>query len=279
MKKWIIFGMMMLMCIAPVHADVLAMPLDDEFFREHMDECPDVQKYAMPSKEVKLYSAPNSNTVIGTWPANTELFLDFSYTDPETNEIWYIHEFVLDGENRYAWFKSDHLEILYGEFDFFDEYKEELVDDSTEMKIEASEGYVVLWMYPNSDQVEIFLDVWYAQTGGLKSTRTYVDEQNVTWYDVFCLDAHVSGWMNGQEMTVEVADPENYRHAVVYNRPEGAEEIVQPDETIVATPEPTVDPVAEVVEAESNHNTIIGALVIGVCVMTGILAKMFWKKK
>lgn len=272
MKKWIVFGLMLLMGVRPIYADVLVEP-EDDFYKDHISEIEAGRKTAVTLKGITLYRSPDSSEILGNIPEGETITLDFKYVNSETGEIWYIHN--LYGEyGRFVYLKSDGLEIQYDLSDFYDDYSQQIVQEESTIQIDETEGYIVMWSYPNSNQVDYFLDVWYAHGNRTIDTyRYYIDENDVKWYDACASNAHACGWINSDEVVTQTAM--NYPTSVFWGRPEDAVIETTPEATV----EPTPDPVADAVQQHQNHTQLIGILVISVCVMTGILIKMLHKKK
>ena len=274
MKKWIALLVAGLFFVQPIKADLIVTPRD-EFFLAHEEECHEEFRYAIALEDVPLYQSPVSDAVLGIVEKGGRFYIDFSYVDPETEELWYVHTLGSEDQFMGAWMKAEQLSLLYNEYDFNEEHHDEIINHEQNSGLYLTKedgtiptGYVVLWEYPNAPHVSYYIGTECAQ---LYQWRSYTDELGVEWRYVTSDYARAWGWVRLDQLTtLSLTMEAEGKYALVIENPE------ETKEPIIET---TPDPVEEAIEQNiEKPMAALAWMVAGVTVLTGLLIRKFWKK-
>ncbi len=229
-----------------VSADLIATPHNNDFFMDHQDEMKNGSSYYMKAeKNMQIYESPVSDKVIGKIEKGRVLQLHYMYEDDEGN-LWGMQ--VLS-DRVCAWFKLDDMSEYYWNYLFYLDHESELHSSGNKEIRFEEKGWLVLWEYPGSDMVSGTLNTSETLDTKLpvKAGWQYIDEEGVKWLNINYKG--IEGWLNTSN-PLQNAKPYVMK---VY---------LSEDELSGGT-----------------ASYLIGGLVIGVCVLTGVLTAVKMKKK
>ena len=228
-----------------VSADLIATPHNNDFFMDHQDEMQNGSIYYMKAeKNIQIYESPVSDKAIGTIEKGRVLHLHYMYEDDAGN-LWGMQ--VLSDE-LCAWFKLEDMSEYYWDYLFYLDHEGELHSSGNQAIRFEENGWLVLWEYPGSDMVSGTMKTSETLDSKLpvKAGYQYVDEEGVKWLNISYKGTE--GWLN-------TSDP------LRSSKPDVMEVYLSEDEL-----------------SGGFIPYLLGGLVIGVSVLTGILAAVKRKK-
>ena len=238
-----------------VKADVV-IPPDDDFFNEHGDEINVWGYWHQAKRDVAIVEHPNSKNIIGVIEKDRVIRVIHLYED-ERGVLWGAQNY----EDTAIWFKMDDLPKYYANFDFCEDHQEEFKKTYYVPIYFEEDAWMIVWEYPGSDRISGVLHT--SETRDKKyplyEGQEYTDENGVRWTSIGYKG--VSGWLNMEEI-------------ISYEKPEVKSVYLELDENFNPVDYPDLGKsFAELYAKE----ILTGGLVIGVSVLTGILAAL--KKK
>ena len=235
-------------------ANMIGYPHNNDFFIDHQDEMENGTKYCYEAKvDVAVVDYPNSNNIIGVIEKGRVLWLDYMYKD-EKGTYWGMQ--VLNDEDC-AWFSLKNMSEAYTNVQFWMEHQEEFKKTYYEQIYFEEEAWLVVWDYPGSDRITGALptSVTRDKKYPLYEGAEYTDKNGVRWTSIQHMGAE--GWLNMESVLSDT-------------KPEVAASVRWSiDENFNPADYPDLG--KSFVELYAKE-ILIGGVVIGVCVLTGILA-------
>lgn len=234
----------------PARADVIWEPVDDRFYESRREEMTYVNAAyeVAPGGSCCLYQAPDRQKVLDTFEAGDQIRV--SYVLEYKGEQWGCTEIRKNEKWVTGWLRINRLGKIYDSADFVRDHSREFVEETIELT--DLSGDVMVWTYPNSGQVErtITIDADYQET--LYFTSHYIDENGERW-------GHV-GYYMGPCSWVCIDD--------LYNEAREGRPVPTDFDGCVTEPE----------KAQSPDLLLVGGLVAGVVVATGIMIFLMKRK-
>ena len=244
----------MLFITKSVKADIIWTPNDD-FFIKHYEECERLERSYIASGEkgyVEIRKNPLSKETVANKENGTEFYVSFTYTD-KRDRVWG----VVEQDDSTGWILMDELVVIYDDVSFLEEHKDDIQAYQGEFDdYVPEEAPLQFYEYPGSESPVSAMEIKQDKP---EFSYTYKDEEGRIWGYVNYYFKH-KGW-------ICLGDPTNANIT-------GSKE--QPQLTIIPAasklPEPSNSSV-------SSEIIILVILVVAVVIGTGILIRIFWKKK
>lgn len=251
-------------------ADVIYEPSDD-FYHKHAKECENISENYLtngPDGFVTLWASPTKKKKKANVINGTKSYVSFTYKDKK-NQLWgclEVRDEVNISKPKYqGWVLMSQLQLEYDNKCFCDEHKNEFKEYQGQFDHDKIKDPIVYWEYPGSKNVIKKTVVFNPDSSFL---YTYEDEQkrlwgyfsdfkNISWGNKY---AYVGSW-------ICISDPTNEKLPVNdYHQP-----------TIIPAAQETI---SENVQVEHKSTILLIAIPLIVLVaITGILIRLFWKKK
>lgn len=259
MKKISIKVLGMLTCLVtvlfitrPVCADIIWTPNDD-FFNKHYEECERLERSYTANGEkgyVEINKNPLSKETVANKENGTEFYVSFTYTD-EKDRLWGVVEY----DDSTGWILMEDLVVIYDDISFLEEYKDDIQAYQGEFDdYVPEEEPLQFYQYPGSGLPISAMEIKEYKP---EFRYTYKDAKGGLWVYVNYYFKH-QGW-------IYLSDPTNA------NIPGST---LQPQVTII--PRASELPSNSIVSSEI---LILVILVVAVVVATGVIIRIFWKKK
>ena len=215
MKKIIcylsVFAVLFLTIKVPVQADVIWEP-ENDFYFSHADECTYVDRnYIINGYGGKtvVYKSPLSDEKVMTVTNGSVYRIYFEYTDKNGNAWGVIDDF--DGHT--GWIPMVYVYPEYDYISFYEEYSDQITEESTVVDGVSEGDTVYFWKYPGAtDPMEYAL-----MERAVECSQTFVDEQGHSWgyvayyYGIrncwICLDAPFETEFPVRDVTREIGEP------------------------------------------------------------------------
>jgi hypothetical protein len=251
----LLVGLMMTFIITkPAQADVILTPNDD-FFHEHYEECEQLlRSYTVNGEEgyAEIKKYPKSKETVANVENGTEFYVSFTYTD-DKDRLWGVVEY----DSLTGWILMEDLAVIYDNISFMEEHKGEMQAYRGEFDdYNPGEELIQFYQYPRSGTAQSAMN--------LKEERpvfdyAFEDAEGLLWGHVNYYYTH-RGW-------ICLSDPTNA------NIPESKG---QPEVTLIP-------PVAELPTQLGSplrlELMLTVVLVVTVVIGTGVMIRIFWKKK
>ena len=237
-----------------VRADVIFTPNDD-FFNKHFEECERlVRSYTANGMKgyVEIKKDPLSKETIANKENGTEFYVSFTYTD-DKEQVWGVVEF----DQNTGWILMEDLLVIYDNISFMEEHKGNIEPFQGEWEdYVPGEESVQFYPYPGSGKSVSAMDI---KEDKPEVSYTYEDGEGRLWGYINYYFAH-SGW-------VCLSDPTNANIA-------GSKD--EPQVTLIPKASEIPAPRGAFV---SQELIILVLLVVAVVVGTGVMIRIFWKRK
>ncbi|MBP3399380.1 MAG: hypothetical protein J6K75_06455 [Erysipelotrichaceae bacterium] len=283
MKKLICLCLLLFLFPLHIQADVIAEPWGDEFYIDHQEEMTIEYRYYETTSEINIMESPVSDIVKGKVETGRIIHVEFLYTD-EQGTLWGMQ--VLRNDKG-AWFKMEHLKPVKGHNDFINEHPELIEIEKTRSFDE--DGWLTLYRYPGSSIINSSFEAKWTRDDKYPLTYTYeyTDEQGNLWIYVPFFE-HNEGWINTSEPlkteyqynTSTELNPDGSPISTLVPESSAESETQTPNENDVTdeTVETEDGSLDEYIE-NNHHETLITVLVVSVCLLTGILAWIQYRRK
>lgn len=250
MKKnyvWLVVVLLVCCFFLNVHADMIVGPENDDFYQEHQTEIYSLVRLFQADKEIDVVKSPDSNEVLTVLQKGKVIRVDFTYKDTD-GKLWGMQKME---DDTGVWFEMEFMSHPKDQHDFWDEHPD--LKSSGEIIRFNQKGYLILWEYPNSNMIASapptsVLDREIPIKGGAE----YIDENGTRWVQVGIDFRTYLGWLNMDE-PVSRKYPDSVGFSIDLN---GEQTQIQ---------------------HSYDQSILIGALVVSVCVLTGVL--VWFKKK
>ncbi|MBE6107516.1 MAG: hypothetical protein E7192_02620 [Erysipelotrichaceae bacterium] len=245
-KDWMVVMLLMGCFILNVHADMIVGPENDDFYQNHQREIYSLVRLFQADKDIDVVKSPDSDEVLTVLQKGKVIRVDFTYKDAE-GKLWGMQKME---DDTGAWFEMEFMSHHKDQHDFWDEHPN--MKSSNEIIQFNQKGYLILWEYPNSNMIASapptsILDREIPIKGGVE----YIDENGTRWVRVGIDFRTYLGWLNMDE-PVSKRYPDSVGFSIDLNG----------NETQIQHP--------------YDQSMLISTLVIGVCILTGVLT---WVKK
>lgn len=163
-----------------VSADVIYEPADS-FFDSNFDDITrpygnDGRKYTL-SADTKVFDDPNGNES-GKLSAGISPSVELYYTDDKGVQWGGYYDY--QGEDTLLWISLEGLEVVYDNFSFTEEHKDEITDiSSDEYASLREEGTRYIWKYPGSLEFNAMEN--HPEDFGSYVSRLYTDNSGGEW--------------------------------------------------------------------------------------------------
>ena len=237
-----------------VQADLIWTPNDD-FFNKHYEECERLERsYTANGMKgyVEIKKDPLSKETIANKENGIEFYVSFTYTDKK-ERVWGVVEF----DQSTGWILMEDLLVIYDNISFMEEHKGNIEPFQGEW-----EDYVIgkepvqFYSYPGSGISVSAMDI---KEDKPVVSYTYEDGEGRLWGYINYYFSH-RGW-------VCLSDPTNA------NIPGSKDE---PQVTLIPKASELPDPSNPLLRREILIVVLlVGAVVVG----TGVMIRIFWKRK
>ena len=237
-----------------VRADLIWTPNDD-FFNKHFEECERLGRSYMANGHngyVEIKKNPLSEETIANKENETEFYVSFTYTGP-SDRVWGVVEF----DNSTGWIVMEDLLVIYDNISFMEEHEGDIEAFQGEWEDYVSgKEPVQFYPYPGSGKSTSAMDI---KEDKPVVSYTYEDDEGRLWGYVNYYFSH-KGW-------ICLSDPRNANIS-------GSKEA--PQATLIPKASELPDPSYPLF---SRDILVIVLLVAAVVVGTGMIIRIFWKKK
>jgi hypothetical protein len=245
---------MSLLMVKPVNADVIWTPNDD-FMNEHYQECEQLERmYIANGGEgyVEIKKNPKSKETVANVENGTEFYVSFTYKD-DKDRVWGVVEY----QDSTGWIIMEKLAVIYDDISFMEEHKGDIQAYRGEFDdFDPGEELIQFYQYPGSGTPQSAMNL---QEERPEFDYAYEDSEGRLWGHVNYYYAH-RGW-------ICLSDPINA------NIPGSKEE---PEVTLIP---PTAELPDIIGSPASTEIIILVLLVAAVVIGTGVMIRIFWKKK
>lgn len=246
----------------------------DEFYKKHENECEYVSKnYIINGQKgsAKIYENPQSKVVVAEILNGIQAYISVSYQD-KNETLWgrieYYEDTLLNQHKKDGWIKMSDLQQVYDNQTFYEEHAKEFKKyngefDHFEIKDIVKEQ-IILWEYPGSESIRekrSFLDP-------LRSiSYTYKDSMDRLWGYYSLTEKGNDGEHKGYSaLWICISDPTNMKLSAISYQP-----------TIIP---PVTESTGNNLKVDQNSTILLIAIpIVVLIVITGLMIKLFWKKK
>lgn len=190
-----------------VRADVIWEPYENDFYKEHYEECTYVGvDYTANGSEgyVTVYQAPDSSKEIALVLNGETLFVSFSWQDKKGND-WGAVEIRpentaesrrdVNTEISQGWVRMSEMAKKYNEKDFRSEHEHEFEEYQGELDNYVIEKSIVIWPYPGADEYKDEI-LFYMSEGEVPGYQDlYTDPDGNRWTYVGYYYGSRQGWV------------------------------------------------------------------------------------
>lgn len=261
-----IFMALSLLFMIPTAAygDIVVEP-DNDFYWQHADECKSVNRAffldAQDGSTIAVLEEPGTGTELAQMPNETGIWISSSY---ELNgELWgntWIQNYQSPtGKDFYGWVSMSDLTLIYDEISFREEFGSTFYSEGKDLDKLEQVSSMIYWEWPGSGYSYPAIDKEITMKNGF--IDFYMDDKGREW-GYFRNTDYWSGW-------VCISDPEStsIEEFNILPRPGVADS---------ASVQVTRDSVSE---GFPGTIWVIGALVVVLVAVTGVLIRVFWKQK
>ena len=265
MKKLIclcLAALLLLTNLPTVRADVIFVPMGDDFFDEHRDECAYHDRYYTaqgPNGDVTVYESPISDRVIKTVDNGETLWVSYVYTDSDGTQWGCTGGW--DDEN--GWVPMPYLALVYDHISFAEEYGHTFLQEAGELDKKWQGKEIYFWEYPGCPEPESIELQWEHMPS---YDCIYVDENGSHWGQINYYYGLRDLWFN--------LDTPDADFATLY--PNGVEEPTQPIQSEPTEPTKRVD---EIKPQPDFDITIVVICVAAVMVVSALLLILLKRKR
>ena len=238
----------------PVQADIIWTPNDD-FFNAHYEECEQLERSYTANGEkgyIAIKKNPNSKETVANKENGTEFYVSFTYTD-EKDRVWGVVEY----DDSTGWILMEELVVIYDDVSFLEEHKNEFQAYQGEFDdYVPEEEPVQFYQYPGSGAS---ISAMQIKEDKPEISYTYKDSEDRLWGYVNYYFKH-RGW-------------------ICFNDPTNASipgSKVLPQVTVIPRTSELPKPSGFFASTEV---ILLAILVIAVVIGTGVIIRIFWKKK
>ncbi len=235
-------------------ADIIWTPNDD-FFNTHYEECKQLERsYIANGAEgyIEIKKNPKSKETVENKENGTEFYVSFTYTD-EKERVWGVVVY----EDSTGWVLMKDLVVIYDDISFMEEHKGDIQGYKGEFDdYDPGEELLQFYQYPGSGTAQSAVKLLEDRP---KFDFAYEDKDGRLWGHVKYYYSH-RGWICLSDPTNATIQGSEVQLQVTIIPP--AEELPEPSDSRVST---------EII--------ILAILVIAVVIGTGVIIRIFWKRK